>query len=192
MVKMSNSPFISFVRSLAMIAILITILLIAVFWNGLPSLKNEGHLLPVSWNSFFQQDEEEPAREPRREISAVAKQTKEKKSDVSASSISLGTEASHDISLEPQQVVLSPLPAPSAPPVAMEAELPEDFTALKRTLEQKHDVTDIHLERWGSSGKMYRFSCYVSEPKGSGVKKLHQSIQPTPTLAIQKVMETIR
>ena len=184
--SMSNSPFVSFLRSAMMFAMLVTILLIAVFWNGLPEMKSEGNLLPVSWKSFFQQDEAKPDQEPHRENFTPSKQSEEKDSNVSTGSISLEMDTSNEIPNEPQRNI------EEVPSAAMETNLPENFTLLKKTLEQEYGATEILLEPWGSEGKMYRFSCYISQPKGSGVKKLHQSIQPTPVLAIQKVMESVR
>jgi hypothetical protein len=167
---------------------LITILLIAVFWNGLPSMKSNGNLLPISWKQFFQQDEEESDRE--------ARQTE---------SIPIAPTVPYDIPDEKEQTIeLTEVPTnqeefqdqfdvtPLASPAAVEAELSKDFVTIKRTLEQKYGATEVLLEPWGSEEKMYRFSCYISEPKGSSVKKLHQSIQATPALAIQKVMETVK
>jgi len=185
---MSNSPLISFIRSLMMMAMLITILLIAVFWNGLPPVKSGGNLLPISWQHFFRQDEEKPDREPRRETLTPT------------ISIPIDTARPSDIPNEPEpnlDAIKDQFQdrfdiAPPVFPEAVEAKLPEDFISFKRTLEQKYDATEVHLERWGREGKLYRFSCYVPEPRGSGVKKLHQSIQPTPALAIRKVMETMR
>ena len=168
-----------------MMAMLITILLIAVFWNGLPSIKGEGNSLPISWKHFFQQDEEELERESHQETYAPTK------------SIPID-----DIPNEPGWKIEETSPEqyqdqfqeqfdviPLGPPIAGEA---EDFTALKKKLEREYGATEILLEPWGSEGKMYRFSCYIFEPRGSSVKKLHQSIQATPTLAVQKVMEAVR
>ena len=179
---MSNSPFVSFLRSLIMLAMLIVILLIAVFWDGLPSMKNRGNLLPtISWKHFFQQDEEESDWEPLQETFTPTR------------SIPLDSDGLSDTPGEPEpgfegignQFDVSP-------PVSVEEKLPEDYLTLKRVLEQEYGATDVLLEPWGSEGKMYRFSCYVFEPRGSSVKKLHQSIQATPALAIQKVLATVR
>jgi len=176
---MSNTPFVSFLRSLMMMVMLITILLIAIFWNGLPSMKSDEKLLPISWKHFFQQDEEKPDQEARKETFVPTKSI-------------LIDPVSNDIPSEPEPIINQFDIASPVPPAGVEAELPEDFLTFKRTLEQKYGATEVHLEPWGREGKMYRFSCYISEPRGSRVKKLRQSIQATPALAIQKVMETVR
>ena len=181
---MSNTPFVSFLRSLMMMVMLITILLIAIFWNGLPSMKSDEKRLLISWKHFFQQDEEKPDREVRQETLTPTK------------SIPVDPVVPNDIPSEPERKIEEIKNqfeiVPLATPAAVEANLPEDFITIKKVLEQKYGATEVHLEPWGREGKMYRFSCYVSEPRGSGVKKLRQSIQATPALAVQKVLETMR
>jgi len=191
---MSNSPFILFVRSATMLAMMVVILLIAVFWNGLPSGKAGVNLFASSqkawWKSFFQQDEEEPAQPLRQEIFPPSKSSVESEYDVSTKSIIIGEEA-----LSPNESEPSPTNTgrwDDAEATVPEIDFPEEFITLKKRLEQEHDATEILLEPWGNEGKMYRFSCYIPHPNGSGVKRLHQSIQPTPLSAIQNVMEALK
>jgi len=164
-----------FLRSATMIAAFVVILLIAVFWNGLPSIKSGGNQLPISWKSLFQQDEEEPTREPPPEVYVPVQ----------------SVPANEEAAIQDFGIPSEPDPLQGEPAV-VEIDLPEEYVAMKRTLEQEYGATEILLQPWGSEGKMYRFSCYVPQPKGSGVKKAYQEIEATPTLAIQKVMEALQ
>ena len=216
---MPNSPTILFLRAATMVTMLAVILTIAIFWNGLPPLKSGENLLPVSWKHFFHRDQEEekPALKPRQEILAPSKQSGvhefyEKEWNLPTRAVSLDDETSLPYFDVPTGTSNAPEPNPvfdrrNDETTISDADLPEDFTVLKRALEREYGATEILLEPWGSEGKLYRFSCYVSQPGGStgsastgsastgsasSVKKFHHAIQPTPTLAIQKVMESIR
>ena len=181
-----NSAPVTFMRSALMILALIVIFLIAVFWNGLPEKMN----LPLSWKHIFQQDEEEkPQPKPKSDSN------KPKKSEPAAS---IHEEPiSQD---ETESLVVNPTePEPVSPPAVnpeptaiVEENLPEEYKTLKEMLEQEFNATEFRVEPWGSEGNLYRFSCYITDPPGSGAKKLLQAIQPTPTEAIQKVLDDLR
>ena len=174
-----------FLRSATMIVAFIVILLIAVFWHGLPTSKNGGNLLPVSWKSFFRQDEEEPVTKPDQETSPPA--SKPSTDPPSPAQDEDAAVQFYDISGGGLNE-----PAPVENVAVAEIDLPEEYVMFKKILEQEYGATDILLEPWGNDGKMYRFSCYVPQPKGSGVKKLFQKFGATPTLAIQEVLEALQ
>ena len=172
-----------------MIISFLVILLIAVFWNGLPSIKSEKEPMPISWKHLFQQDEDEekPVREPNRETLPVTEPAFGLTESISVEEEA--TTRSLDISNE---IPNEPASLKDGAATVPKGDMPEDFITLKKMLEREHGATEVLLEPWGREGKMYRFSCCVARPKGSGVKKVHQSIQATPMLAIQKVMEALR
>ena len=185
-----NSAPVAFIRSAIMILSLIVIFLLAVFWNGLPEKSN----LPLSWKQFFQQDEEkEPQPKPKSDSSEPKKN--EPATPIYEEPIS--QDETESLVINPTESVTESEPVfpPEAnpEPVAIaEENLPEEYKTLKETLEHEFNATEFRVEPWGSEGNLYRFSCYITDPPGSGVKKLLQAIQPTPTEAIQKVLDDLR
>ncbi len=193
-----------------MILALISLLLIAIFWNGLPSGKGGTALFSVSWKHFFRQDEEKPVRDSKsKSVARPVRSEPEDDFDDDYSfdesteengirnftlSPSVETDFNTTIDSSPDRKEAAPvqtLPQVSDETVIPETSLPQEYNDLKKTLETEYDVTEIRLEPWGSEGNLYRFSCSRNDPPGSGVKKLLQAIQPTPLAAIQKVVEEI-
>ena len=187
-----NSAPAAFIRSALMILALIVIFLIAVFWNGLPEKMN----LPLSWKQFFQQDEEE--KEPQSKPKSDSNEP-EKSEPTPIHENPISQDETETLVVSPTESVTEPELEPVFPPEAnlepetiAEENLPEEYKTLKETLEQEFNATEFRVEPWGSEGNLYRFSCYITDPPGSGVKKLRQAIQPTPTEAIQKVLDELR
>ncbi len=207
---MSNSPTVLFLRSATMILALISLLAIAIFWNGLPSGKGGPASFSVSWKHFFQQDEEKPSRESKSKNVARSVRSEPEDDFDDENSFDDSTEENgiQNFTLDPPvetdfntridsspdtkgaDPVLTPSPVAGESDIT-ETDLPQEYRDLKKTLETEYGVTEIRLEPWGSEGNLYRFSCSRNDPPGSGVKKLLQAIQPTPLSAIQKVAEEI-
>ena len=185
-----NSAPVAFIRSALMILALIVIFLIAVFWNGLPEKMN----LPLSWKHFFQQDEEE---KPQPKPKSDSNEPKKSEPATPIHEAPVLQDETESLVVDPTESITEPEPIfpPEASPEPMaiaEENLPEEYKTLKETLEQEFNATELRVEPWGSEGDLYRFSCYITDPPGSGVKKLRQAIQSTPTEAIQKVLDELR
>ena len=185
-----NSAPAAFIRSALMILALIVIFLIAVFWNGLPEKMN----LPLSWKQFFQQDEEEKEPQPK---SKSDSNNPKKSEPTPIHEEPISQDETESLVLDPTESLTEPEPVfpPEAniePAAVAEENLPEEYKTLKETLEMEFNATEFRVEPWGSEGNLYRFSCYITDPPGSGAKKLLQAIQPTPTEAIQKVLDDLR
>lgn len=87
------------------------------------------------------------------------------------------------------------------PQTHLEAEEDEIFAegfseTVRNVLEQLREscnATQLRLEPWGSSGDVFRFSCYVPHPTGSGKAKKHfEAVGKEPLKLIETVTSEIQ
>ena len=65
-----------------------------------------------------------------------------------------------------------------------------DLSQLEATLKQ-FGATSCRLEKWGTSGHLYRFSCYASPKENHHYRKLFQAIDSQESRAVERVINEI-
>jgi len=189
---LSESPFITFVRGITLLAFLTVLPGIAVCWNYLPK---------DIWSESVSD-----SVTPNIETTQVA-QNVQNDSGESALSLSASTPASINTILpttESQTAIAIPtaeIPqqqiAPVQERVAQQASLapppmgtPQDYEALKQCLEAL-GAKSYRLEKWGDRGELFRFSCLVAPSEPYTYEKQFQSIGSDVVTVIQTVMTEI-
>ena len=156
--KLSESPIVHFVRSITLLATLIAVPGIAVFWNHLPKnpVSHPAPLpaAPVTEESFFFHEDSRESAAP-----VISPPTPKVASDA----------AIQQVSWEQSQ--------PTPPP-------PQDFAALERHLKAL-GATYYRLEKWGNRGELFRFSCFVTSSEPYSYEKHFQAIG-TDTAAVMR------
>jgi hypothetical protein len=160
--KFSESPVIVFVRGIALLAMLIALPGIAVFWNLLPKDTGRAAAPNSAPVDFFKN-----ANESAAPVSVFA--------PVVVSPFPLpSSESAH------QQVSWNQSPPPS----------PTDFSSLElhlKTLGAKH----CRLAPWGVQGELYRFSCWVASSESYSYEKHFESIGSDEVTVIRSVIADI-
>lgn len=83
-------------------------------------------------------------------------------------------------------------PAHPAPPIAAKKTIgPRNFSNLENRLKQL-GAKYYRLEKWGTEGKLYRFSCYVSPSENDRYQKYFQAIDTDELQVMEQVIEEIQ
>jgi hypothetical protein len=181
--KLSESPFIHFLRSVTLLAALLAVPGIAIGWNHLPAGLSK---------SFGCS----PAAKP-----AVPKTEKSKliRKDSHASTTFLSDSA---FASESELGGIDPMVAPSAPKVASEAAVqqvmwepspvvtPQNFESLEQHLKAL-GATYYRLEKWGNRGELFRFSCFVTPSEPYAYEKHFQAIGADAVSVMRSVIAEI-
>ena len=179
--KLSESPIITFIRGITLLATLIAVPGIAIFWNLLPkNFAKESVLQPV------------PSKVEKTQILR-------KDSNQSMGSVSMFAPGSIDSPLpEVQEGPTIPLPAPAdisdatIRQVSWEysMESSQNFEALELRLKSL-GATYYQLQKWGNRGDLFRFSCYVTPLENCAYEKYFQAIDTDAVAAMRSVIAEI-
>jgi len=180
--KLSESPITHFVRGFALLATLIFVPGIAIFWNNLP--KN-----------FVSK----PAPKP------VATKTEEAQSfrkDSSETATSLSTFMSESIHpslpatpIEPAISLPTPKTASDVPIQQVswdgyQKQPPQNFELLEQHIKAL-GATYYRLEKWGNRGELFRFSCFVTPLEPHSYEKHFQAIGADAVTVMRSVITDI-
>ena len=170
--KASESPFIHFVRSITLLAILVAVPGIAIFWNHLP--KDPMHPLG------------QKAMTPKTEEMQFSHR------DSGESAMPVAVYAPESVYPSLQETFPAPAISPPTPKVASEVPIqqtiqqaawepartaasPQDFESLELRLKAL-GATYYRLEKWGNRGELFRFSCFVTPSEPYAYEKHFQAI----------------
>jgi hypothetical protein len=172
--KFSESPFVTFVRGITLLVMLIALPGIAIFWNLLPREKETVRVQEptppkIDKSQFFWQD----SNESTPSISAFA------------------PESVYPALPEIQEIPVDPPPVIQQ--VAYEqvrSEVPQDFASLERHLKAL-GAQDYRLYKWGNRGEFFRFQCWVAPSEPYSYKKHFEYIGTDAVSVMQTVITDI-
>ena len=156
--KASESSFIHFVRSITLLATLMFVPGIAIFWNHLPK-----DIVP------------QPIQ-------------KSATPDTGESTTSVPVFAMESVHPFPLETHLEPAIPPPTPKVASEVPAPQIVGELSQSTASPQDfgslelrlkalgATYYRLEKWGNRGELFRFSCFVTPSEPYAYEKHFQAI----------------
>jgi len=189
MMKLSESPIIHFFRGIALLATLILVPGIAIFWNHLPKdIVRKPHsesATPKSEESqFFRKDSSEAAPS----FSAFTSESMYPpfpetpiEPAVSLPNAKAASEMSvQQVSWERSQSQL-PLPLTQSP---------QNFELLEQHLKSL-GATYYRLEKWGNRGELFRFSCFVTPSESHSYEKHFQAIGADAMTVMRSVIAEI-
>ena len=174
MMKFSESPIVHFVRGLALLATLIFVPGIAIFWNHLPKdLVSKPSPRPVA---------------PKTDSNEAA-----------ASLSVLAPEPIHppfaETPIEPTVSLPDAKTASEMPIQQVSWQQPQSQPPLNFELMEQHlkalGATYYRLEKWGNRGELFRFSCYVTPLGGGSYEKHFQSIGADAVAVMRSVIADI-
>ena len=179
--KFSESPIITFVRGITLLATLIAVPGIAIFWNHLPKdFAKESTPKPnqqkIEKAQLFRTDSDKPTES----VSAFVPE-----------SVSLPLP---DAQIKP--AVLSPAPQVDSDAairqVAWEqpTETPQNFEVLELRLKAL-GATYYQLQKWGNRGELFRFSCFVTPSEPYSYTKQFQAIGADAVTVMRSVIADI-
>jgi hypothetical protein len=190
--KLSESPIITFIRGITLLAILVALPGIAVCWNHLPKdLWSESAPKPVTTkvekSQHFWKDSGESAKPisvfapesiypalPETDPVLPKMQTKFRQEN-----------APVPTHWDSQNVTVQQVSWEHSP-----ATPPQDFEALEFRLKSL-GATYYKLEKWGNRGELFRFSCFVASSDGYTYEKHFQSIGSDVVTVMQTVIADI-
>ncbi|MGL6193517.1 MAG: hypothetical protein ACRC2T_01700 [Thermoguttaceae bacterium] len=215
----SDSPFVVFLRSMFVIVALVSIPSIAVCWKFLPKGNEKAFVTVKRCVAFFTgKNKSEPDVEYRKDVSDD--DDSETNTDInetvypdSAHYANAGlrtNQANQAIQVNGpgvSQVIQgnnarnyninnsnnSNISTAGYSSVKNTPKKSADFSTLETMLHNQLGATESSLETWGDEGKLYRFSCFVALPQGSGqVQKYFQAIGSDPLKLLQSVVEEVK
>jgi hypothetical protein len=170
--KLSESPIIHFIRSVTLLATLIVVPGIAIFWNHLPK-----RVLHKS---------ESKREKPETENSQFFKDSKD--SDESLVAVSAFAPLAP---IEP--TFLLPAPKVTSEPVMQQVSWEpsqQEFESLELRLKAL-GATYYRLEKWGNRGELFRFSCFVTPLESHSYEKYFQAIDADAVTVMRSVIADI-
>ena len=185
--KQSESSIIHFVRSVTLLAILLAMPGIAIFWNHLPKdIANQSA---------------SKATAPQTEIA------QQQRNDSIESALSISPPASESIYPPLPEMSMAPAFSNPAPKVASETSIqqasiqqvswdpsrrepPQNFESLEHRLKAL-GATYYRLEKWGNRGELFRFSCFVTPSDSNSYEKHFQSIGADAVTVMRSVIAEI-
>jgi len=195
--KLSESPIITFVRGITLLAVLVALPGIAVCWNHLPKDLWNGSAPSsaspkVEKTGYFQRDSigfarPTPKFTPEAVYSALpdAPVQPEMRSELPVASVAAQNPpiqnhwTPHNTAI---QQVSWEQPLPTAPP--------QDFESLGLRLSAL-GATHYKLEKWGNRGDLFRFSCFVALSENHSHTKHFQAIGSDVVTVMQTVIADI-
>lgn len=184
----------NFFRGIIVFLFLITLPLVAIYWDYMPfGVKAGFHWLrsQISHSNIQTEEpfQETPILEPAEEMQSQR---------IFAETKNHAFSVENNISLFPVQQVSHQQPKQAVIPVT-QAFFQSEAHADKKVI-QNSEIQDLEqeiqrlganqcrLETWGKDGQLYRFSCFAIPCTGScGFQKHFQQIAPTPEEAMKKV-----
>jgi hypothetical protein len=187
--KLAESPIIVFVRGITLLATLIALPGIAIFWNFLPKNPEYTHSTKTTPSNteesqFFRKNGGELATS----VSAFA------------------PESVYPALPEMQTEPVRPRPATPVPsytntaiqqvsweqsPMALpQTAAPQNFESLERYLKAL-GAKYYRLEKWGNRGEFFRFSCLVAPSESYSYEKYFQAIDADAVAVMQSVIADI-
>ena len=166
--KFSESPIITFVRGITLLATLIAVPGIAIFWNHLPKdFANKSTPMPqkVEETQNFLKDTGESA------YPSLWATQPEPALSLSAPPVSSDA-AIRQVSWE------------------QPTEIPQDFEALILRLKAL-GVTNYCLQHWGNQGELFRFSCFVTPSESYSYERHFQAIDTDAVKVMRSVIAEI-
>ena len=206
-----TDPFFYFLRSAILIAFLIAIPLWALFLKPSAGLDNhffssfKESVAPFWGQSKKEVVEPEPLRRETinehaanvRDSQVTIPSSMEKPQTVGTNieQISARSVNSNNVATVPYRNQIPPsmieeyaLQQPEMPKIPVSA----DFVQLENVLRGQLGAVSLSLEPWGTQGKLYRYSCYVSPSVSSpDVQKHFQAIASDPIQALQRVVQDV-
>jgi len=181
--KASESSFIHFVRSVTLLAVLLIVPGIAIFWNQLPR-----DIAPQSVQKSAISHTEEPQffRRDTNESTASA-------SVFAPESVYPSLPETHPvlaISPPTPKVASEGLGQPIAGEPPRKTASPQDFASLELHLKSL-GATYYRLEKWGSRGELFRFSCFVTPSEPYAYEKHFQAIGDDAVATMRSVIAEI-
>jgi hypothetical protein len=180
--KLSESPIIHFFRGVALLATLIFVPGIAIFWNHLPKAHvNKSSPKPVA----IKTEESQFIRK-----------------DSSESAVFISALPPESISPSLPEPIIEPTFSPPAPRVASEVSIqqvswersqqqpPQNFELLEQYLKTL-GATYYRLEKWGNRGELFRFSCFVTPLEPHSYEKHFQAIGADAVTVMRSVIAEI-
>jgi len=169
--RASESPFIHFVRSITLLAILLVVPGIAVFWNHLP----KDSVPPLGQTASLQTEESEFFHVN------LHKDTGESAMPATASATAF----------VPEPAIPPPVPKVAAEvPSTVPLPSPQDYESLAQHLKAL-GATYYRLEKWGNRGELFRFSCFVTPPEPYSYEKHFQAIGADAVMTMRSVIAEI-
>jgi len=190
--KLSESPIITFVRGITLLAVLIALPGIAVCWNHLPKeLWSESVSKPVA-------PKVEKSRHVWKDSSELAKPMSVFAPESVHPALPEMTPILPKVQTEfrtENVPARSPWTFQNATVQQVSWEHPrtgitQDFETLEIRLKAL-GATYYKLEKWGNRGELFRFSCFVTPPKGYTYEKYFQSIGSDVVTVMQTVIVDI-
>ncbi|MDR0870469.1 MAG: hypothetical protein LBN39_06715 [Planctomycetaceae bacterium] len=176
--KKYESPFIHFVRAGILLTALIAVPGAALCWNIVPQdwLRYKDDVVPPLSACVFEDTEEEAP-----------------KLSIAMDNGEWGIEKNEAVTVHSS--VPSPVPAELAPKTTSQFVSPQyvplpSFAEREETLKQL-GAKYYRLEKWGSKGGLYRFSCYVSPPGPERYQKYFQAIDTDELRVVETVIGEI-
>jgi len=175
--RASESSFIHFVRSITLLATLLVVPGIAVFWNHLPrdivyQSEQKTTTPKTDETEFFHVNLREDSGKSATSVTAfVPEPAMPPPTPKIASEVSI-----------PQVVGTHSYPAPSPSP--------QDFESLAQHLKAL-GATYYRLEKWGNRGELFRFSCFVTPSEPYAYERHFQAIGADAVMTIRSVIAEI-
>jgi hypothetical protein len=198
--KFSESPVIHVLRSVILLATLILIPCIAIFWNHLPDhFVRSSTPMPAPPKTEEMQFPRKESSEAAASVSMVAMESIDPllpKTHVSAAS--LPTVLLPAVPYAQQEVVVVPSASNVTPDAAIQqvswghpqSTLPQDFESLRSHLNSL-GVKHFKLEKWGNRGELFRFSCFVTPSESYSYAKPFSAIGADAVTVIRSVIAEI-
>ena len=205
---MSESPIIAFVRGFTLLAILLVLPGIAIFWNHLPKNLGSGSE-PRSAARERETFSRNLPRPPARSDSVLSPEAALPvllPPAIQTATVSHAMVAVPQPQIAPAQAMMAQqvsweqplteslpmaLPIPAPPLTAQPSTAPpRDFESLKLHLHAL-GATSYSLVRWGNRGELFRFSCLVASPGPHAYEKHFQAIGADEMTVLQTVIAEI-
>ena len=193
--KLFESPVIHFVRSITLLATLVTVPGIAICWNHLPrDLWNKSVPNPVTPKTekiqFFQKDSCESAK-------SVSMFVPESIYPVLPEPVALA-EVQAEVQTKMQKESIPFQKSQDLPDAAIQQvswehsrmELPHNFESLELRLKVL-GAKYYKLEKWGNRGELFRFSCSVPPSEPYSYEKYFQAIGTNEMMVMRTVIADI-
>ena len=185
--KLSESPIIHFFRGIALLATLILVPGIAIFWNHLPkdivSKPPPKSVRPKTEESqFFRKDSNEAAAS----ASAFTPESMYPpfpETPIEPTVSLPNPKAASDVSIQQVSWERSQSQLPLA-------QSPQNFELLEQHLKSL-GATYYRLEKWGNRGELFRFSCFVAPSEAPSYEKHFQGIGADAIMVMRSVIGEI-
>ena len=173
---------ITFIRGFTLLAILIALPGLAIFWNHLPKDLWSKSAPKIEKQQFFPKDSGESATS----VSLFAPGSVPSVSP----EIPVATAARAVSTPLHEQPILPNNPIRQVSWEHPRTELPQDFESLKLRLHAL-GTKSYSLQKWGNRGELFRFSCFVAPSEPHTYEKHFQFIGPDAVTVMQTVITEI-